>query len=283
VKKCLSLIAIFVISLSLIFGGWAMAEESTRVLWPSSLVSTQWYWSEPDFTYSVEKIKSDLKALLNSPVSIISSAEPKNIIGPGKITMEFKEAKSGPIPMSFDLHKPDMIYGLPNLERYFYNNMLLLYYSYDDNLWYVKCTQQNATNNYMMFQFANEGDARKFESILASSCKLAGFTLSLPKIGFIVDNLTPAQAEALGKTRLENVLVTLIAIDDPAGKTIKVSDVITEVIGVWVKNASHFNALINAATPGSIVKLTCLERIETSMNGQKKTEWKEKTIDQAVR
>jgi hypothetical protein len=280
-KKNIHFLVVVMIGFSLFFGAHALAEEPAKSLWPSPLASTQWYWFGPDCDYSAEKIESDLKAFKNS-VWMSASSDPKKIIALEYIIVNFRKTKSGRIPTAIDLKEVERFHTFSNLKDYFYNNTPFLYYSFEANIWFLKIVKPGG--DYLVFHFSNEEDARKFGSILASSCKLAGLLLPIPKVGFTAENLTSAQAEALGKTRLENVLVTQIALDGPMDKSsIKVSDIITEVNGVWVKNASHFDSLIDAAAPGSIVKLTCLERVETMVNGQKTTEWKPKTVEMAVR
>lgn len=275
-KRIIHFLAVFVIGFSLIFGARALAEEPVKSPWPSSLASTQWYWFVPDFDYSVEKIEIQLKTV-KGPV-LMNSSKVNFVRGPGYIKIIYKKTMSGKIPTAIELIEPGRSHKIPSLKDFFDNNTLTLYYSYGFDRWFLRLVKPGG--DYFDFHFSNEEYARIFGSILASSCKLAGFTLQIPKMDFAVGNLTPAQAEAMGKTKLENVLVTMVALDGSAEKNgIKISDVITEVNGVWVRNVSHFNTLIEAAEPGSIFELTCLERVETVVNGQKNTAWKSKKVE----
>jgi len=276
-KRIFYFFAVFVVGFSLIFSARALAEEPNKNLWPSSLVSTQWYWFTPDFDYSVEKIESDLK-LIKGPVLMNSSKAHNLVRGPGYLKIVYKKK----IPKAIKLIEPEKYHTIPSLKDFFDNNTLTLYYSYAADRWFVRLAKP--AGDYFDFLFSNEEDSRIFGNVLASSCKLAGLTLHTPKMDFAVGNLTPAQAEAMDKTQLENVLVTMLAAGGSSEKSgIKVSDVITEVDGVWVRNASHFNSLIGEAAPGSTIKLTCLERVETTVDGHTATEWKPKTVELLVR
>jgi hypothetical protein len=273
-KRSILFLTVFVIGFSLIFGVWALAEEPVKSIWPSSLSSIDWYWFVPNTDYLLDKVNEDLKAVR---ISAQNSNDLKVITGSLMTSKKEKYTR-----IIYELAPGTRNYYI-FYSNYFNDSTSFLGYNYETSLWFLKITRPD--KSYVIFCSKNEADLRKFGIILATICKRDGVTLlSLSKIGFIVENLTPAQAESLGKTRIENALVTRIAIGGPMEKSdLKVSDVITEVNGVWVKNSSDFDSLIDAFTPGSIVKLTCLERLETTADGQKKTEWKPKTVEMTVR
>ena len=142
----------------------------------------------------------------------------------------------------------------------------------------------SSDNLYAFFFKDDEDFARRFGNAVASILAQKGISLKLPKLGLSYADLTPAQAEALGKTRIDNVLVTLVAIDGPADKAnIQPLDVITEVNGVKVRNLSHFNSIIHGIVSGTKITLTCLRRTEVEDKGQKQSVWKPTVIEMIAR
>lgn len=125
-----------------------------------------------------------------------------------------------------------------------------------------------------------EAEARKLADMVVSCRKLDKLPeLSQSKLSFTTADLTPAQVDALGKTRLDSVLVTNVALDGPADKAnLLFLDIITEVNGVKVRNAGHFDSLIEAAAPGSALKLSCLTRTKVAGGDQKTYVWNPKTV-----
>lgn len=128
----------------------------------------------------------------------------------------------------------------------------------------------------------SEAEARAFIDAVYSCAKLAKVKLEdTVKTGFFVFDLTAAQAQALGKTRIDNALVISVAAGGPGGKAgIAFMDVISEVNGEPLRSAAHFYSMIRQLAPGSIVKFGCLTRTEViTESGSKSFIWKPKTVE----
>ena len=141
-------------------------------------------------------------------------------------------------------------------------------------------TTDDGSGDSYVFYFKDEDFARRFGNAVASTLAQKGINQKFSKLGLLTADLTPAQAEALGKTRIDNVLVKIVAIDGPADKAnIQPLDVITEVNDVKIKNYSHFNSLIEDIASGTKITLTCLRRTEVVEKDQKQFDWKPIVIE----
>lgn len=119
---------------------------------------------------------------------------------------------------------------------------------------------------------------------LPLSLEPKGLDLKLPKLGIITGDLTTGQAKALGKTRIENVLIKDVAIDGPADKAgLRPLDVVTQVNEIKIKNNSHFISLIEGIPSGTKLSVTCLQREKTTEDDKEKIVWKLKTFETTVR
>ncbi|MBU1912837.1 MAG: PDZ domain-containing protein, partial [Candidatus Omnitrophica bacterium] len=160
----------------------------------------------------------------------------------------------------------------------------LQYISNANYKWCLRMSADVGSGDLYVFYFKDEDFARRFGNAVASILAQKGLILKFSKLGLSIADLTPAQAEALGKTRIENVLVTLVAIDGPADKAnIQPLDVITEVNGVKVRNLSHFLSIIDGIASGTKITLTCLRRTEVVEKDQKQSDWKPIVIEVTAR
>jgi len=267
-------------------------------VWPA-LSSTQWYWYEPETNLTVEQVDAVFKEVAAVNIPLIDYRCPGINITVKNIKLEVEKPKKGekadngpvkPEQLAFIVDSywtkesvpksgGDSAYSLPlnAIQR-----IDLQYVSNANYAWYLGMV---AGSNYLyQFYFKDEDFARRFANAAASVLAQKGLILKLTKLGLSYADLTPEQAEALGKTRIDSVLVTLVAIDGPADKAnIQPLDVITEVNGVKVRNKSHFSSLVEGIAPGAKVSLTCLRRTEVAGKDQKQFDWKPIVIEMIAR
>lgn len=143
------------------------------------------------------------------------------------------------------------------------------------------CVKMFAGSVYV-FCFDAESAARDFMDATASVLAATGRKLTMPSYGIYVDNLTPEQAEDLGQTSVEYVLVTSVAIDGPADKAgIRALDVIQQINGIPIRNASQFSALDTPS--GSKFPVVLLRRAEIPGKEPKQYTWETKTLELIAR
>lgn len=143
------------------------------------------------------------------------------------------------------------------------------------------CVKMFAGSVYV-FCFDAESAARDFMDATASILAATGRKLTMPSYGIYVDNLTPEQAEDLGQTSVEYVLVTSVAIDGPADKAgIRALDVIQQINGIPIRNASQFSAL--DTPPGSKFPVVLLRRAEIPGKEPKQYTWETKKLELVAR
>jgi C-terminal processing protease CtpA/Prc len=129
-----------------------------------------------------------------------------------------------------------------------------------------------------VFCFDGENPARDFMDATAFVLAVTGRQLEIPRYGIYVENLTPEQAEDLGQTSVENLLVTNGAIDGPAHKAgIRALDVIRQVNGIAMRNASHISAL--DIPSGSKYSVDLLRRAEVPGKEPRQYTWEPKTLE----
>lgn len=247
--------------------------------------ATQWYWHAPNGDLSLEQVEAAAAEFksggLYAPISkytgrLIAMHIEKKKKRPTKITCDHV-VLSGQ-PAGFELPISDSPYETMTSVTISYASA-----QSSDTKWLVWVFY--GIDGELQYYFKTEAEARKFADILASCRKLAGISaLPRSRTGFAVSDLTPAQADALGKTRIDSALVTRLAADGPgeiAGMAFL--DLITEVDGVKVRNAGHFNSIVEAAAPGTVLKLACLERTTVVEGDQKKFVWTPKTVELPVK
>jgi hypothetical protein len=127
------------------------------------------------------------------------------------------------------------------------------------------------------FFFRNEDAARAFINAVASALKQRELSIRFSRFGLMWENVTPAQADELGRPGGAGVLVTSVAINGPADRAgIRPLDVVLEADGVQVKNVSHFSMLLDGKAPGTKATLFMLRRLRPFPEG---SEWKSLTME----
>lgn len=258
-----------------------LPESTSQPVWPA-LSPAQYYWYEPETGLTVEQADAIFKEVTTAEISLLMSQYPNktcivksihSVIGKSK---KGKKVNNGSLKLGniwegySELYPTDI--ALSTIQK-----MDLYYVSKAKNKWLLSVS---AVDDSYQFFFKDEDSAHKFGNAVASILAQEGLSLKLSKLGLFTADLTPEQAQALGKTRIDNALVTLVAIDGPADKAdIQPLDVITEVNGVKVKNYSHFNSLIESIASGTKITLTCLRRTEIEDKDQKKSVWNPKVFE----
>ncbi len=299
--KCV--VGIIVIGFCLLFiSTFALAADSPQppwrtTVWPA-LSSTQWYWYEPQTNLTVEQVDAIFKEVAATNILLIDHRCPGINITVKNVKLEIEKPKKGKkadkgllkserVALMLDTYwtkeslpksggdYPDYSISLNAIQR-----INLQYISNANNNWCLRMAADVGSGDLYIFYFKDEDFARRFGNAVASALAQKGISQKFSKLGLSYADLTPAQAEALGKTRIDNVLVTLVAIDGPADKAdIRPLDVITEVNGVKVRNYSHFNSFIEGIASGTKITLTCLRRTEVEDKGQKQLDWKPIVIE----
>lgn len=286
--KCV--FGIIVIGFCLLFiSTHVLAADSPQLPWRTTvwpaLSSTQWYWYEPQADLTVEQVDAIFKEVAATNIPFIDRRAPGINITARNIKLEIKEQKKAApervaivvdscwTKESLPKNGADHAYSLP------FNTIQRIDLMYANNKWHLGMVDVDLKYLYI-FYFKDEDFARRFGNAIASILAQKGFRLKFSKLGLSYADLTPGQAEALGKTRIDNVLVTSVVIDGPADKAnIQFLDVITEVNGVKVKNYSHFNSLTEGVASGTKITLNCLRRTEVVEKDKKQFDWKPIVIE----
>jgi hypothetical protein len=248
--------------------GGDIKETQGQSVWPLPS-AYEWYWHQSNENLSASQIETSMSAIKTG----VFMNTPNNQSGP----ISSVSVSSKKIQFNYTM-------GVSLIETYFPIKLLRsmrLYYASaqpQGQKWLVTITL--AAANLQAF-FKTEADARSFIDAATSAAKMADVKLEdKEKRGFAVSDLTPAQAQALGKTRIDSALVSMIALGGPAEKTgLLFLDLVTEVDGLKIRNADHFSSILDAVAPGSILKLSCLERTEVMEGGTHSYLWKAKIID----
>lgn len=248
--------------------GQEIREVREESAWPPPSPN-EWYWHRPNETLTQPQIDASLAGIKSGMF--------------WSVTNDWKGPLRG-VSASRKRIQFAWLDGATSKESYFPPKLLgsmRLYYATPQSqgqkwLVVVNLTTQGVIQAY----FETEGQARAFIDAAASVAKAAGIELEdKGKRGFAVSDLTPAQAQALGKSRIDSALVSMIAYGGPADQAgLRYLDLITEVDGVKVRNADHFVSILDAAPPGAELELTCLERVEETVDGAPARVWKPRTV-----
>ena len=301
-KNAKCVFGIIVIGFCLLFISTRISAEDSpqppwRSVWPA-LSSTQWYWYEPQTNLTVEQVDAIFKEVAAINIILIDYRVPNIKISVKNAQLEIEKPKKGKKADNGSL-KPEQVFirmdtywtkeSVPgggggdqtySIPLNAIQGMELRYFPKFNDKWCLTMTDAVGVDNLYAFYFKDEDFARRFGNAVASILAQKGISLKGLKFGLSYADLTPAQAEALGKTRIDNVLVTFVAIDGPADKAnIQPLDVITEVNGVKVRNFSHFSSLIDGIASGTKITLTCLRRTEVAGKDQKQFDWKPIVIE----
>jgi len=298
--KCV--FGIIVIGFCLLFiSNYVSAADSPQppwrtTVWPA-MSSTQWYWYEPETNLTVEQVDAIFKEVAATNMPLIDYRCPGINITVKNVKLEIVKPKKGKKADNGSL-KPEQVVlivdtywekeSLPksgsdsaySLPLNAVQRINLQYISNANYPWCLRIAADAGSGDLYVFYFKDEDFARRFGNAVASILAQKGLMLKFSKLGLSIADLTPAQAEALGKTRIDSALVTLVAIDGPADKAnIQPLDVITEVNGFKVKNYSHFLSIIEGIASGTKITLTCLRRTEAVEQDQKQSDWKPIVIE----
>jgi hypothetical protein len=271
----------------LIMGAPLSAETLIQTIWPG-LSPEQWYWYEPETNFPLEQIEVIFKDAETVKTSFWYAKFPNSLYTIQNTQFEMAKDKSvknikfktswaginnasGMRGSYTCLVPPDAVREM----SLFYNS------SASNDPWRLKVT---LIDSVFIFFFKDENAARQFGNAFASILGAKGLSLKFPRFGMVTSDLTAGQAEALGKSRIENVLITNVAIDGPADKAgLRPLDVITEVNGIKIKNNSHFISLMEGIPSGTKLSVTCLQREKTTEDDKEKFVWKPKTLEATVR
>jgi hypothetical protein len=237
-------------------------------VWP--LVSPfEWYWHTPNENLSQAQIDSSMTGLTSGMFTVVGTnfKGPMTGVSVNRKRIQFNyKLPAGPTWSSFPVKQ------LESVRMYYASSQP----SGQKWLVVINLSAQAVIQVY----FETEANGRAFIDAAASVAKMEGVALKdIEKRGFVVSDLTPAQIQALGKSRVENALVTTIAYGGPAEQAgLRLLDLITEVDGVKIRNADHLMSILDAAAPGTLLSLTCLERAEEVRNGVPTSAWKPKTV-----
>lgn len=262
-----------------------LSQSVPQSVWPA-LSSAQYYWYEPQTDLTVEQADAIFKEVTTTEISLMMYQYPNQVCIVKSVQAVIKKTKKGGKASGGSLKLGNIWEGSNKLYPTLLalnsiQKMDLYYVSKAKNKWLLRIS--GAVGSFEFF-FKDEDSARNFGNAVASILAQQGINLKFSKLGLFTVDLTPQQAEALGKTRIDSVLVTLVAMDGPADKAdIQPLDVITEVNGVKVRNDSHFNSIIEDIASGTKVTLTCLRRTEVEDKGQKQSDWKPKVFEVIVK
>lgn len=244
-----------------------IAADQAQPIWPLPSPS-EWYWHKPNSGLSQFQINASMAGIKSG-----------YFFRPGYTSGSITAVSVNKKKIQFSLTAAGTsqeVYFPVKLLKY-----VRMYYASSQSQgqkWLVAMTLEATT---LQAYFKTEAEARLFIDAAVSAARMAKVTLEdKEKRGFYVSDLTPAQAQALGKPRIDSALVTMLAYGGPAEKAgILFLDLITEVDGVKIRNADHFASILDAAAPGSTLRLSCLERTEVTVDGVKDYVWKDKTIE----
>ena len=243
-------------------------EAQGESVWPPPS-AFEWYWHRPDDSLSQPRIDASL-AVIKSGMFMMAANDSKGPltgVAVSKRRIQFNWLRGGSPTQSYF---PPKILG-----------SMRLYYATSQpqgQKWLVVVNL--TTQGIVQVYFEAEAQARAFIDAAASIAKAAGVALEdKEKRGFAVSDLSPAQAQVLGKSRVDSALVTMIAYGGPAEQAgLRFLDLITEADGVKVRNADHLVSLLDSAAPGTVLNLTCLERVEVTESGASTRVWKPRTV-----
>lgn len=248
-------------------------EDQAESVWPLASAH-EWYWHRPNASLSAPQIEASLAGIASGWV-LRPGANWKGALKGISVTrkgIRLKVLSNG--------QPAEALVPLKNVKS------TRLYYASPQPVgqkWLVVVSL--TTDNVTQIYFETEAQARSLIDVVASVAQASGKVLEDTNgYGFLVSDLTPAQAQALGKSRIEGALVTLIAYGGPAESAgLRFLDLITEVDGVKVRNADHLVSILDSAAPGTTLTFACLARAEAAEGAAPAGAWTTKTVVWAKR
>ncbi len=258
----------------------ARAEENT--IWPP-LYQNQWQWHENKTDLTPEEIEAIFQKTAEEETTFLDPEFPNSVFLAKHLILKTKGTPSKGDGIKIDADwKGTANPSLKGSSSCFIPlepvEGMILWYVVDakEGKWNVKIFPAPTYN----FYFREENTARNFMNAVASARRQETAISKWMTFGIMTQDLFPEQAEDLGKTRVENVFVGMVALDGPADKAgIQPSDVITEFNGIKVKNQSHFESLMESVSPGTKVSLALLRRTRVPDKEPKQFTWEPKTIE----
>lgn len=254
----------------------AIRVDEAKPLWP--MLRNTWEWYEPSDALTFGQLEALLPQF--SGAEMIHTITKKTSV---LVSISIKKKSGMPAGLSFVGDNHTYQSSVEEMSSFF--DVFKLSYVPRDNQANEHLVAFEKDGVLFHFYFDTQEKAKRFMDMMVSLCKLAG----LPSPGkyrhsFRLSNLSQSQAEVLGMDRVENALVTDIAEGGPAKVIgLKYLDVITEADGVKVRSASHLLGILDDAAPGSVLKLSCLERVKKTDGETVSYSWKPKTVTLTVR
>ncbi len=264
----------------------ALSEETDKAIWPAPS-SVQKYWYLPKADFSIEQINAAFNDAALSKISFNDPNYPSAICNIKKMQLKLskhpKASDSDVIRINSDWIGLNNAFGKDGSAKCSWKladiqAIGLAYNSSGTNQkWMLVVTVERSQ---WFFWFQEETQARRFGDAIASAIVKKGLGLSFPILGMSVGDLTPEQAQNIGITRIENALVASVLIDGPADKAgIQTLDIITEINGTKIRNASHFYSLMSEVSSETPLAIACLRREEKMENGKEIVLYKTKTFN----
>ncbi|AEJ19938.1 PDZ domain-containing protein [Gracilinema caldarium] len=252
-------------------------------VWPTPSTE-QWYWYEPDSSLSPDQVSNILNNVALSQThfryskyfnSLFTLQESRLDLKKNSISSAAIRIKTTWVGINEASGRGSKNLTIPLASI---SNISLFYSSRGKNEpWYIKLLLNDDSS--FIFYFKDEMLARQFGSALGSALSRQGLSLKIPRLGIITGDLSPGQAEAIGKSRIENMLLIDVAIDGPADQAgLRTLDVITEFNGVTIKNKSHFLSIVESMASGENANITFLRREKATENDKEHYIWTQKTV-----
>jgi hypothetical protein len=268
----------------------SLAQVAEQRIWPS-ISPTQWFWHESKTDLGPDQIVTVFRETTARGMTFLDPDFPDSILSAKRISLTTGKSKDKKKPSKVDGIRIDATWqGPEDTKPKEASSFIELESIQTMELWYLSNVP---TDNWRVkmfadapytFVFGTEGFARRFMDSVASVLLQKALRLAFPKFGLVAENLTPEQAEALGKTMIESVLVKSVAIEGPADKAgITPLDVIVAVDGVKVRNTSHFSSIEASIASGSTVSVALLQRAEVPDSNPKQYVWNPKTVEMIAR
>lgn len=271
----------------------SLAQVAEQKIWPS-ISPTQWFWHEPKTDLTPDRIVLTFRDVTANKTTFLDPEVENSVLLAKYISVTAGKPKDRKGSAKVDGIKIDAeLQGTEEADLTKVSCFIALDAIREMDLWYVSNVQADnwrvrlLADQTRTFFFGEEDLARRFMDAVASALMPKALRLNFSKFGLLTENLTPEQAEALGKTRIESVLVTSLAIDGPADKAgIQPLDVIEQINGIKLRNISHFSSLVDAVVSGSTVSVTLLQRAEVPNQDPtqpKQYVWNPKTVELIAR
>lgn len=247
-----------------------IVEAASENLWPE-LSRLEWFWHVPNENLSEKQAKA-----------AVSGADSGFYYSSSSVNGQLRgvEVSRKWLRFEFFYNGSDALQSIP---MKIFNGIGGLFYATNQQPGQKWCVtiMLNTTSSANQVYFKTEAQARSFIDAALSCAKLAGQKIEKPgALGFRFADLTPDQAQALGKDRIDSALVTFVALDGPAEKAaLKFLDIITEVNGAKLRHADQLAEILETVSPGAVLKFACLTRTREEGDSGVTYVWKPKNVE----